>query len=377
MLGVREGPHLAPGTWRLYFRPPMALALTPRLVRRGLELFALISLAGVVGLLFYGNNFHAFIGALLGLHWGWILVGLGLASMDWIGGGLRLWVVARQVHPGVRVLDMIIAGGMSAWAAYLTPFQSGAGPTMMWVMRRAGVRLPEAMTSTFMTFVATVAFFALAGPLAIYLGAGRSLAEHNVVLGITYYDLFRTSLTIFGILGVLMLVAMVFPAWLRDAVQWLAGRLERRSRRIAVRIEQLRDGIDRAHECMVAFGNPKSLLALSWAVILSAPSHANKLLAGYVALRALGIPGNFVDILLLQTFITFLLYFAPTPGGSGLAEVLSAAVMSIYVPREITPTYTLIWRFINSYATVIAGSLLFWYWLRRGLVGREEAVDVT
>src|SRR5207245_1328027 len=80
-----------------------------------------------------------------------------------------LWVVARHVHPGVRWRDMVIAGGMSAWAAYLTPFQTGAGPTMMWVMRRAGVRLPEAMTSTFMTFVATVAFFALAGPLAIYL----------------------------------------------------------------------------------------------------------------------------------------------------------------------------------------------------------------
>src|SRR3989441_6815876 len=43
-------------------------------------------------------------------------------------------------------------------------------------------------------------------PLAIYLGAGKSLAEHNVVLGITYYGLFRTSLTIFGVLGVLMLV---------------------------------------------------------------------------------------------------------------------------------------------------------------------------
>jgi len=354
----------------------MALALTPRLLRRGLELFAGISLAGVGGLLFYGHNFQAFIGALFSVHWGWLVVGLGLASMDWVGGGTRLWVVARHVHPGVRLQDMIIAGGMSAWAAYLTPFQTGAGPTMMWVMRRAGVPLPEAMTSTFMTFVATVAFFALAGPLAIYLGGGRSLAEHHVVLGITYYDLFRTSLTIFGILGVLMLVAMVFPAWLRDGVHWLAGRLERRSRRIAARIEQLRDGIDQAHECMVAFGSPQGLLALFWAVILSAPSHANKLLAGYVALRALGIPANFVDILLLQTFITFLLYFAPTPGGSGLAEFLSAAVMSIYVPREITPTYILIWRFVNSYATVIVGSLLFWFWVRRGLVGRGEAVSV-
>jgi hypothetical protein len=34
----------------------------------------------------------------------------------------------------------------------------------------------------------------------------------------------------------------------------------------------------------------------------------------------------------------------------------------------------LLWRFINSYATVLVGSLLFWRWLRSGLVGREETV---
>ncbi|HXI63258.1 MAG TPA: lysylphosphatidylglycerol synthase transmembrane domain-containing protein [Gemmatimonadales bacterium] len=355
----------------------MTLALTPRLLRRGLELFAVISLVGVVVVLaVYGDNVQAVAHTLLHLQWGWIILGLGLASMDWIGGGTRLWVVARHVHPGVRLRDMIIAGGMSAWAAYLTPFQSGAGPTMMWVMRRSGVRLPEAMTSTFITFVATVVFFAVAGPLAIYLGAGKSLARHDIVLGITYYGLFRTSLTIFGVLGVIMLVAMVFPAWLRDAVHWLAAKLERKSGRVAARMEHLRAGIDRAHECLVAFGSPRGWLALLWAVLLSAPSHANKLLAGYIALRALGIPANFVDILLLQTFITFLLYFAPTPGSAGIAEFLSAAVMQIYVQPSQLPSYALIWRFINSYATVIAGSLLFWYWLRRGLVGREESVSL-
>jgi uncharacterized protein (TIRG00374 family) len=354
------------------------MALTPRLLRRGLQLFAVISLAGVgVVLWVYGDNLAAMAQSLLHLHWGWMVVGLGLSSMDWFGGGTRLWVVARHVHPGVRWRDMVLAGGMSAWGGYLTPFQTGAGPMMIWTMRRGGVRLPEAMTSTFMTFVATVAFFAIAGPLAIYLGAGKSLARHNVVLGISYYDLFRTSLTIFGILGVLMLVAMVFPLRLRNGVHWLASRLEHRSRRIAARIEMLREGIDRAHECMVAFGSPKGWLSLFWAVILSGPSHANKLLAGYAALRALGIEANFLDILLLQTFITFLLYFAPTPGSAGLAEFLSAAVMQIYLGPAQLPSYTLIWRFINSYATVAVGSLLFWSWIRRGLVSVEEAVSVV
>src|SRR3989475_1004617 len=165
----------------------MPLALTPRLLRRGLELFAVISLIGVLlVLVFFGETLQGFLSGLVNLRWGWMLLGLGLASMDWIGGGTRLWVVARHVHPGVRLRDMVIAGGMSAWAAYLTPFQTGAGPTMMWVMRRAGVRLPEAMTSTFMTFVATVIFFAVAGPPPPYLGAGEAPPGPNPVVGVTY-----------------------------------------------------------------------------------------------------------------------------------------------------------------------------------------------
>jgi hypothetical protein len=354
----------------------MPLALTPRLLRRGLELFALISLAGLVGLLFYSDNLGAFVRGMLGLEWGWIAAGLALASMDWVAGGLRLWVVARHVHPGLRYRDMVLASGMGAWGAYLTPFQSGASPMMVWSMRRAGARVPEAVTAVFITFVATVAFFALAGPLVIFLGAGRSLEAHGLVLGITLYDLFRTSLTLFGVIGVVMLVALVFPRQARNLIHGAAARLGRRSPRIGGRMEQVTAGLDRAHECMVAFGSPRGLLVLGAAVVISGPSHANKLLAGYVTLRALGIEANFYDILLLQTLITFLLYFAPTPGASGLAEVLSAAVMSIYVPRELVSNYTVIWRFINSYATVITGTAIFWHWLRMGLVGQEEAVAV-
>src|SRR5690348_18315763 len=135
----------------------MALALTPSLLRRGLALFVIISLAGVVALLFYGDNLRAFLDALASIHWQWLLIGLALASMDWIGGGTRLWVVARHIQPDVRLRDMIVAGGMSAWGGYLTPFQSGAGPTLMFTMTPAGVRRPPAFPVTFITFMSTVA----------------------------------------------------------------------------------------------------------------------------------------------------------------------------------------------------------------------------
>src|SRR2546430_17256848 len=78
----------------------MALALTPRLLRRGLELFAVISLIGVaVVLVVFGENLDAVFSALAHLRWGWLLLGLGLASMDWIGGGTPPRGVARHLPP--------------------------------------------------------------------------------------------------------------------------------------------------------------------------------------------------------------------------------------------------------------------------------------
>src|SRR5919199_2978375 len=182
----------------------MPRLLTPKLLLRGFEVFVLASLAGFGITLLYGNDLPAFLAAVGQLHWIWVLAGLGLASMDWIGGGLRLWVVARHVYPRPPLKGMILAGGMGAWAAFITPLNSGAGPMTMYTMRRYGVPLPVAVTSTFVSFVSTVLFFAIAGPLALLFGAGRSLGQRGNVLGLSLYDLFQGSLTIIAGIGVLM-----------------------------------------------------------------------------------------------------------------------------------------------------------------------------
>jgi uncharacterized protein (TIRG00374 family) len=351
----------------------MSRLLTPKLLLRGFEIFVIASLAGFGATLLYGNDLPAFMAAVGRLHWIWILAGLVLASLDWLAGGLRLWVVARHVFPRPPLKAMILAGGMGAWAAYITPLNSGAGPMTMYTMRRYGIPLPVAVTSTFMSFVATILFFAIAGPLAVVFGAGRSLGQRGNVLGLSLFDLFLGSLSIIAGIGLLMAVVMFFPRLVRDLIHRAAEAIGRRSRRVAQRLERLQAGIDQAHESVVAFNSPRGWLALFWATILSGPSHANKLLAGYVALRALGIHTNFVDILLVQTLVMFLLYFAPTPGASGVGEVLSAAVMSSYVPRELTPIYILIWRLTLSYFTIAFGFLVFSSWVRQGLKGVEDS----
>jgi len=352
----------------------MSRLLTPKLLLRGFEFSVLASLVGFGIILVYGNDFHAFLAGIGRLHWAWLLLGVGLASMDWIGGGLRNWVVARHLFPNPSLKGMILAGGMGAWAGYITPLSSGAGPMTMYTMRRYGVPLPVAVTSTFMTFVSTILFFAIAGPLALLFGAGRSLGQRGNLLGLSLYDLFQGSLTIIGVIGVLMAIVIFFPRFVRDLIHRVAESVGRRSQRVAQRLERLQQGIDEIHESVLAFNSLSGWLTLFWATILSAPSHSNKLLAGYVALRALGLHANFVDILLVQTLVMFLLYFAPTPGASGIGEVLSAAVMSSYVPRELTPIYILLWRLILTYITLGVGFLVFSGWVRQGLKGIDQGI---
>jgi uncharacterized membrane protein YbhN (UPF0104 family) len=351
----------------------MAKLLTPRILLRGLEFTLLASLVSFGAILIYSNSSTAFLAAIPSIQFRWLLLGLGLASLDWFGGGLRNYVLARNVMATPPLLGMFLAGGMSAWAAYLTPVQSGAAPMMIYAMRRHGVAVPVGFTITFMSFVATVAFFAIAGPIAIAFGAGKSLGEHGVALGLSLYDLFIGSLSIFVLLGVVFLVVLLFPRRVRDLIHWIASTVGRRSQRVAARMAGFERGIDQAQEAVAKFNSWRGWGALSLATVLSGPSHANKLLAGYVALRAIGIEAQFVDVLLLQTFITFVLYFfAPTPGGSGIGELLSTAVMSIYVPRGIAPLYAVLWRLVISGYTVIAGSIVFYSWVRQGLKGIEQ-----
>ncbi len=352
----------------------MAQLLSPRLLRRGLEVFAAISALGFLGLLLYGNNFRQFLDAMGSLRWGWVLGGVALASLDWFGGGLRIWILVRHLDPRASLKGSILAGGLTTWAGYLTPLQTGSGPMMIYTLKRYGTRVPDAVIATFMSFVATVVFFAVAGPTAVFLGAGRSLQQHGI-LGrtITLFDMFNLSLSAFVVIGILMFTAFLFPGVARWAVQGMVGWFERHgSPRLARVAGRWKEGVDRAHDGMQEFLKARGWLALGASVLLSGPSHANKLLAGYFVLRMLGIKAHFVDVLLLQTLISFLLYFAPTPGGSGVAELISVAVMSIYVPRALTPSYILLWRIVVSYLTVAFGSYLFWRWLK-GAEGRDDA----
>jgi hypothetical protein len=82
----------------------------------------------------------------------------------------------------------------------------------------------------------------------------------------------------------------------------------------------------------------------------------------FLCLRFLGIQAAALgDVLETQLSLIFLIYFAPTPGSSGLAEGASMLMMQGAVPAGFAPYYNLLWRCSTLYLPAIAG-LVFLSW---------------
>jgi len=62
-------------------------------------------------------------------------------------------------------------------------------------------------------------------------------------------------------------------------------------------------------------------------------------------------------VLQIQMALLFLLYFAPTPGSAGFAEVFSLSAMAAIVPSGFAPYYNLLWRTSTVYLPAVLGLL--------------------
>ncbi len=93
-----------------------------------------------------------------------------------------------------------------------------------------------------------------------------------------------------------------------------------------------------------------------WVCLLNFGFLLSRCLMPYLCLRFLGVEMSTLrHVIEVQMALTFLIFFAPTPGGTGLAEGASLSIMSEIVPGALAPYYNLLWRASTLYVAAIAG----------------------
>ena len=83
-------------------------------------------------------------------------------------------------------------------------------------------------------------------------------------------------------------------------------------------------------------------------------------------IRALGYQAPVLTVLAFQVVVTFFMYFAPTPGATGIAEGGYGLLFAQLVQRQDIALLILAWRFLTVYVGVAIGVVVMYRELFQG-----------
>ena len=76
----------------------------------------------------------------------------------------------------------------------------------------------------------------------------------------------------------------------------------------------------------------------------------------YVILVGLGVHTDILQVISIQIFIQFMIYFAPIPGNSGFAEAGIAVLFATIVPPSVISVFTLLQRSFLLFLPAVIGA---------------------
>ncbi|NPB05399.1 MAG: flippase-like domain-containing protein [Aquificae bacterium] len=78
-----------------------------------------------------------------------------------------------------------------------------------------------------------------------------------------------------------------------------------------------------------------------------------------VLLKAFGVEFDWLEVYLLQLPLMYAIFTSPSPGGSGVGELGSAAIFEGVVPASVLGPFVILWRFLSQYLSAFVGGILF------------------
>lgn len=346
---------------------------------RGVQGFIIFAIAGTALGLWWKRP--AGLETLLSqMRWPFVAMLIPLLSVDYVLGGLRYRLFFNgDVLPHVSMWNCMRSNWANIFLGAVTPFQTGGGPAQLYILWRCGARISDALLASLINFVATLFFFIASAAAAVVL-------LPSDLFGANFAPLLRTGFVVVAGITGLMLVVLNFPTIALTMTRQLFGVVPIRHPKFLAFRDRLLGALDtQAQRFRDVYRqikrNRKGLLVMI--VVATVVLFSNKYLIGYAIARALGQPVPLGIFFGLQIIQLFLLYFAPTPGASGVAELSAVWLMRTVMPEPILVIYTVLWRFVTTILGAVIGGVVLLLDMRRWTKGpsplaqAEEVSDLS
>jgi len=267
-----------------------------------------------------------------------LVVALILLAIGLYFDGLRLIHLVQIASEKIRFIEAVHVVFGNYFLALLTPGAAGGAVAQVMFLRRAGIPIGKASVLVVVRTLVSIFFLLLCLPVIFYYDSSilPGISENVlaiisavlVVIIVGVIGLFRTS--------VLNYLLVIFTKRFSH----------NRRRRIFSIYRDVRGAVfmlssDPISMCKVLGESIISLLAL-YSIVP-------------VLFIGMGMTIHWPQIIGRMIVLNILLYFAPTPGGSGIAEGGFIFLFSCFLPSGTVGVVAVVWRIIVEYLPFIVG----------------------
>jgi len=301
-----------------------------KMMKRGIFMFLLL-LAVSIGIIYYTIDLDA-LKAISSFN----SISLLLAGMYFDGLRLQRLVKIGGYKLSIRAVLRVIFSNY--FMAMLTPGASGGAVAQVLVLRSYGVPISKGTPIVLIRTVFSIMFLVIMLPLVFLRDA----------IEIPYIS--RDMLLIFAVLAVIAALVGTYilqTKYMRQFVYNLAQRFKAHNTKDWLsKLETLNQGLGLLYKQPV-----QSLIVFieSGLSLLCLYCIAPALMYAFTP----DIP--IIDILDRMILLNLILYFAPTPGGTGIAEGLFVVLFSAFVPNGTVGIIAVGWRVVAEYMPFFIG----------------------
>ncbi|MCD6362784.1 MAG: flippase-like domain-containing protein [Synergistetes bacterium] len=322
-------------------------------LRRGIFIFLLITLIAAFLVIVFTIEKQT-IHMLFRIKASHLLLALFWVFLSWVFDYLRLRELTRAAGGDISFFQGLALVWINYFGCAVTPLQSGGGPFQIYMLYRSGLPIGKGFAVTLMRTLITLVILSFAGPMIAF--THPEILENSFLRGMMLYVVIFL-IFVWIIIFISLKKPQVIKRWSSSIVLFL-GKLGlfRKKGSIEVLRRVYRE-IDLYNENFrVFFGEGKGRLFI--AVIYSFFQLFVSFLALPFLMWGVGMEFDLAKVLMIQAVFLFLLYFVPTPGGSGVAEGGGAVLFRYVMPVHMTGVMAILWRFFTDYIAVILGGIV-------------------
>ena len=270
-----------------------------------------------------------------------VLCALGALAIGLFFDGTRLLTLARITGEDLPLPDVVKVVLSNYFLAVLTPGATGGAIAQVMFMRRAGVSVAR---STVIILVRTImSIFFLIVMLPIFMKQDEAITSWVPMPVIMTVSVIFIAIPIAA-------VALMRTNYPKRIIYYFSRYFRHERRRQAFRLYyDFRQAvyIMGKQPVMVLRAFIESGVSLTF-IYLTVPAY----------FLGLQFPFDLVQVMGRMYLLNLVLYFSPTPGGSGIAEAGFVALFNHLVPSGTVGILAVLWRFTAEYLPFILGAFI-------------------